>query len=138
MVEGVFLLKLTISYGNKMPINYNSRNIELAKALRKNMTPQEKHLWYDYLANYKPNFQRQKSIDNFIADFYCQKAKLIVEIDGAEHFTENGRRKDVLRTEILEKYGLTVIRFTNSQINKKFKDVCEEIDKTVKLRLENN
>ena len=93
MVEGVFLLKLTISYENKMPINYNSRNIELAKALRKNMTPQEKHLWYDYLANYKPNFQRQKSIDNFIADFYCQKAKLIVEIDGAEHFTEKWKKK---------------------------------------------
>ena len=101
-----------------MPINYNSKNIELAKILRKNMTPQEKHLRYDYLACYKPNFQRQKSIDNFIADFYCQKAKLIIEIDGAEHFTEEGRIKDDLRTEILEKYGLTVIRFTNRQIEK--------------------
>ena len=121
-----------------MPLNYNPKNIELAKALRKNMTPQEKHLWYDYLAGYKPNFQRQKSIDNFIADFYCQKAKLIIEIDGAEHFTEEGRRKDSLRTEILEKYGLTVIRFTNRQIDGKFKAVCEEIDKTVKSRIKNN
>ena len=65
-----------------MPLNYNSENIELAKSMRKNMTPQEKHLWYDYLADYKPNFQRQKSIDYFIVDFYCQKAKLIIEIDG--------------------------------------------------------
>ena len=121
-----------------MPLNYNPKNIELAKVLRKNMTPQEKHLWYDYLAGYKPNFQRQKSIDNFIADFYCQKAKLIIEIDGAEHFTEEGRRKDSLRTEILEKYGLMVIRFTNRQIDGKFKAVCEEIDKTVKSRIKNN
>ena len=80
MVEGVFLRKLTKNE-DKMPLNYNPENIELAKALRKNMTPQEKHLWYDYLAGYKPNFQRQKSIDNFIADFYCQKAKLIIEIE---------------------------------------------------------
>ena len=115
-----------------MPLNYNPENIELAKALRKNMPPQEKHLWYDYLADYKPDFQRQKSIDNFIVDFYCQKAKLIIEIDGAEHFTEEGRRKDALRTEILEKYGLIVIRFTNRQIDKNFKYVCSEIDKTVK------
>ena len=118
-----------------MPLNYNSENIELAKSMRKNMTPQEKHLWYDYLADYKPNFQRQKSIDNFIVDFYCQKAKLIIEIDGTGHFTEEGRRKDSLRTEILEKYGLTVIRFTNRQIDRKFKAVCEEIDKTVKSKI---
>lgn len=121
-----------------MPLNYNPKNIELAKALRKNMTPQEKHLWYDYLADYKPDFQRQKSIDNFIVDFYCQKAKLIIEIDGTGHFTEEGRRKDSLRTEILEKYGLMVIRFTNRQIDGKFKAVCEEIDKTVKSRIKNN
>ena len=102
------------------------------------MTPQEKHLWYDYLACYKPNFQRQKSIDNFIADFYCRKAKLIIEIDGTEHFTEEGRIKDALRTEILEKYGLTVIRFTNRQTDKNFNAVCEEIDKTVKAKIQNN
>ena len=121
-----------------MMLNYNSKNIELAKTLRKNMTPQEKHLWYDYLANYKPNFQRQKSIDNFIVDFYCQKARLIIEIDGAEHFTKDGRRKDGLRTDILEKYDLIVIRFTNGQIDKNFKAVCEYIDKTVKSRTKNN
>jgi very-short-patch-repair endonuclease len=85
-----------------------------------------------------PNFQRQKSIDNFIADFYCRKAKLIIEIDGAEHFTEEGRIKDALRTEILEKYGLTVIRFTNRQTDKNFNAVCEEIDKTVKAKIQNN
>ncbi|MBQ8403841.1 MAG: endonuclease domain-containing protein [Clostridia bacterium] len=121
-----------------MPLNYNHKNIELAKNLRKNMTPQEKHLWYDYLAEYKPNFQRQKAIDNFIADFYCQKAKLIIEIDGAEHFTEDGKRRDDLRTEILEKYDLTVIRFSNFDIDKNFNTVCECIDKTVKARIEKN
>jgi very-short-patch-repair endonuclease len=85
-----------------------------------------------------PNFQRQKSIDNFIADFYCRKAKLIIEIDGAEHFTEEGKIKDALRTEILEKYGLTVIRFTNRQTDKNFNAVCKEIDKTVKAKIQNN
>ena len=121
-----------------MPLKYNHKNIEPAKKLRKNMTPQEKHLWYDHLSKCKPNFQRQKSIDDFIADFYCQKEKLIVEIDGAEHFTEEGRRKDALRTEVLEKYDLTVIRFTNSQIDKNFNAVCDHIDKIVKSRNENN
>ncbi len=119
-----------------MPLNYNHKNIELAKNLRKNMTPQEKHLWYDYLADYKPNFQRQKAIDNFIVDFYCQKAKLIIEIDGSEHFTEDGKKRDSLRTEILEKYDLKVIRFSNFDIDKNFKAVCEFIDKTVKSRIE--
>ena len=99
-----------------MSLNYNEKNIILAKNLRKNATPQENHLWYDFLAKYELRFQRQKAIDNFIADFYCHKAKLVIEIDGSQHYTEEGREKDEFRTEILEGSTLKVIRFTNHQI----------------------
>ena len=118
-----------------MPLKYNGKNIILAKNLRKNATPQENHLWYDFLAKYEIRFQRQKAIDNFIADFYCHKAKLIIEIDGSQHYTEEGRQKDEFRTEILEGYDLKVIRFTNRQINTNFHGVCKYIDIIVKASL---
>ena len=115
-----------------MSLDYNAKNITLAKNLRKNATPQENHLWYDFLSKYEIRFQRQKAIDNFIADFYCHKAKLIIEVDGSQHYTEEGIQKDTFRTEILEEYDLKVIRFTNGQINKNFKGVCAYIDAVVK------
>ena len=115
-----------------MPLKYNGKNIILAKNLRKNATPQENHLWYDFLSKYEVRFQRQKSIDNFIADFYCYKAKLIIEIDGSQHYTEYGFQKDEFRTEILEGYGLKIIRFTNKQIDNNFYEVCDYIDMVVK------
>ena len=118
-----------------MSLDYNPKNITLAKTLRKNATPQEKHLWYDFLSQYEIRFQRQKAIDNFIADFYCHKAKLIIEIDGFGHHTETGRQKDQFRTEILEGYNLKVVRFTNRQIDTEFLDVCEYIDAVVKASL---
>ena len=122
-----------------MSLFYNEKNITLAKNLRKSATPQENHLWYDFLSTYEIRFQRQKAIDNFIADFYCHKAKLIIEIDGTQHHTERGMQKDEFRTEILEGYDLRVIRFTNRQITTNFSMVCEYIDTTVKslLREEN-
>ena len=118
-----------------MSLKYETKNITLAKNLRKNATPQENHLWYDFLSKYDIRFQRQKAIDNFIADFYCHKAKLIVEIDGVQHRTEAGKQKDEFRTEILEGYGLKVIRFTNKQINENFHGVCRYIDAEVKASL---
>ena len=118
-----------------MSLDYNEKNITLAKNLRKKAPPQENHLWYDFLSKYEIRFQRQKSIDNFIADFYCHKAKLIVEIDGSQHYTEKGIKNDDFRTEILEGYDLKVIRFTNEQINTNFYGVCEYIDTTVKAFL---
>ena len=121
--------------GVNMSLDYNEKNITLAKNLRKNATPQENHLWYDFLSKYEVRFQRQKAIDNFIADFYCHKAKLIIEIDGSQHYTEEGRYKDEFRTEILEGYDLRVIRFTNIQINTNFPGVCEYIDAVVKASL---
>ena len=115
-----------------MSLDYNAKNITLAKNLRKNATPQENHLWYDFLSKYEIRFQRQKAINNFIADFYCHKAKLVIEIDGSQHHTEEGIQRDTFRTEILEGCNLRVIRFTNQQINKNFYGVCEYIDTIVK------
>ncbi|MBQ4108949.1 MAG: endonuclease domain-containing protein [Clostridia bacterium] len=114
-----------------MSLEYNKSNITLAKNLRKSATPEERHLWYDFLSKYKIRFQRQKAIDNFIADFYCHRARLIIEIDGSQHYTKIGKQKDEFRTEILEGYDLRIIRFTNNQINTNFRGVCEYIDDAV-------
>ena len=115
-----------------MSLRYNGKNIIHTKNLRKNATRQEKKLWYDFLSKYPVRFQRQKAIDNFIADFYCHKAKLIIELDGSQHFTEKGLSKDAMRTEKLETYNLKVIRIANNQISKNFRGVCEYIDMIVK------
>ena len=120
-----------------MSLKYNKKNITLAKNLRKNATPQENRLWYDFLAKHEVRFQRQNAIDNFIADFYCHKAKLIIEIDGSGHFTQEGVQKDELRTSVLEGYDLQVIRITNRQINTNFHGVCEYIDEVVKKAMQN-
>jgi len=132
------ITKATDKYKNgkaNMSLDYNEKNITLAKNLRKNATPQEKRLWYDFLSKYKTRFQRQKAIDHFIADFYCHKAKLIIEIDGSQHYTEKGTQKDEFRTEILAEYNLKVVRFANHQIDNDFQSVCEYIDAVVEASL---
>ena len=113
-----------------MSLPYNKNLIPKAKKLRKNMTPQEKHLWYDFLSKYPKTFrfQRQKTINNYIVDFYCHKAKLVIELDGSQHFTDEGIIYDKERTKILQTYGLTIVRFTNYEIDKKFDSVCKYID----------
>ena len=113
-------------------IPYNKNLVKNAKALRKQMTREEKKLWYDFLAKYTVRFQRQKAIDHFIADFYCHEARLIVEIDGAQHYADAEAQKDEFRTEVLAGYGLRVIRFTNRQINTNFQGVCAYIDAVVR------
>ena len=118
-----------------MSLDYKKENIALAKNLRKNATKQENRLWYDFLSKYEIRFQRQKAIDHFIADFYCHKAKLIIEIDGSQHYTEEGKQKDEFRTEILKGYDLKVIRFTNHQIDTNFRGVCEYINSIVHASL---
>ena len=92
------------------------------------MTPQEKQLWYHFLSGHALHFRRQHPVAYYILDFYCAKAKLAIEIDGAEHYTESGKISDQARTELLNKYGITVIRFSNSQIDHHFDDVCKVID----------
>ena len=111
---------------------YNKNNIPLAKNLRKNMTPHERKLWYEFLRNYPVRFQRQKAIGNYIADFYCDKAKLIVEIDGSQHFDDAAIEYDNKRTKYFNSLGLRVLRFTNHEIHTMFQAVCDTIDITVK------
>lgn len=115
--------------------NYNKSNIKIAKILRQNMTKQERKLWYLFLREYSIRFQRQKSIDNFITDFYCAKAKLIIELDGSGHYDPSQMLKDRIRTERLEEMDLTVIRICNLDIDNNFKNVCEYIDTLVKSSL---
>ena len=115
---------------------YNKNLKENARYLRKNMTRHEKHLWYDFLRKYPVKFYRQRPIDRYIVDFYCSKAKLVIELDGSQHYTAEGMEYDQIRTEILEKYNLYVIRFSNYDIDKNFRSVCEMIDIKVKERME--
>lgn len=111
---------------------YNHKLIPRAKELRKDATEQEKCLWYKYLSQYPIRFQRQKTIGRFIADFYCAKAKLAIELDGSQHFSNEGKAYDESRTAGLEEYGITVIRFSNAEVDRHFESVCEVIDKTVR------
>lgn len=115
-----------------MDRKHNSALTENAKALRKEMTKEERHLWYDFLRDYPVRFLRQKVIDQYIVDFYCHKARLVVELDGSQHYEEDGTRRDRIRTEQLEKRGLKVIRIPNNEVNRNFRGVCEYIDLAVK------
>ena len=116
-------------------MKHNPNNKPLAKALRKEMTPWERKLWYCFLKDYPVRFQRQKCIDNFIVDFYCFQGKIIIELDGGGHYEPNKVKADDKRTRILENYGLKVIRFCNTDIDKNFYGVCTMIDQEVMSRI---
>ena len=122
--------------GIAMQYKHNKKLVPNAKQLRKEMTKEEHHLWYDFLREYPVRFLRQKVIGNFIVDFYCAKAKLVVELDGSQHYEEENITKDNERTEFLEKYGLTIIRIPNNEVNNNFRGVCEYIDLLVRQNLE--
>ena len=110
-----------------MSLEYNRKNIPLAKNLRRNATPQENHLWYDFLAKYEIRFQRQKAIDGFIADFYCHKAKLVIELDGSQHYEKENGKSDFVRDSKLKSEDIKVLRYTNLQIKNEFENVCKDI-----------
>ena len=116
--------------------NWNLKKV--SQTLRKNMTPQERHLWYDYLHTYKPAFHRQKTVLNYVLDFYCPKAKLAVELDGSQHYEEEQHQYDAKRTEKLQRLGVMVLRFTNREIDKQFEAVRSYIDMLVKERLQSD
>jgi very-short-patch-repair endonuclease len=115
---------------------YNPNLIDRAKELRKNLTPAEKKLWYDYLRNFKYRVLRQRPIDHFIVDFYCPSLKLVIEVDGDSHFTEEAEAADRERTQQLEGYGIRVIRFTNQEVLKDFESVCRSIAAEIPVDLE--
>ena len=115
-------------------MHYNHKNTEYAKSLRKDMTPWERKLWHCFLKTYPIRIQRQKSIDQFIVDFYCAKAKLVIELDGSGHYDPAAQKKDFERTKQLENAGYKVIRFCNRDIDKNFYGVCTAIDDEINKR----
>lgn len=118
-----------------MQSKHNKQLVPLAKQLRKEMTKQERHLWYDFLRFYPVRFSRQKVLGRYIADFYSAEAKLVIELDGSQHFDTANAQKDDERTAFLREYGLTVIRIPNNEVDWNFRGVCEYIDAAVKQSL---
>ncbi|MBP3300684.1 MAG: endonuclease domain-containing protein [Clostridia bacterium] len=111
---------------------HKKENVPLAQTLRKRMTPEERRMWYDFLKDYPIRFKRQVAIGPYIVDFYCPTVKLVIELDGRQHYTEEGRKNDAERTAYLkENCGIHVIRFKNYQIRDRFSSVCEQIELTV-------
>ena len=107
-----------------------------AQNLRKNMTKEERHLWYDFLKTYPVQFKRQHSVGAYIVDFYCYQAALVVELDGSQHCDPTDRMYDDRRTQFLNKQGLYVLRISNLDVMREFAGVCELIDRTVKFRMQ--
>ena len=118
-----------------MQSKHNKQLVPLARQLRKNMTKEERHLWYDFLRSYSVRFSRQKVLGKYIVDFYSAEAKLVIELDGSQHYEDGNIQKDTDRTAFLESYGLTVIRIPNNEVNRNFRGVCEYIDAVVKQSL---
>ena len=115
-----------------MERKHNEDLTEAARELRKNMTKEERRLWYDFLRQYPVRFVRQKVLGHYIADFYCAEAKLVIELDGSQHFEPAGQAKDAERTAFLAGYDLKVIRIPNNEMRDNFQGVCDYIDDTVK------
>lgn len=118
-----------------MDRKHNPNLVPNAKALRKNMTKEERHLWYDFLRNYSIRFSRQKVFGRYIVDFYSARAKLVIELDGSQHYKDEEIKYDIERTRYIEQYGIKLIRIPNNEINSNFYGVCEYIDKEVKKRI---
>ena len=118
-----------------MERKHNKMLTENAKILRNNMSKEEKHLWYDYLRKCPVRFSRQKVLGKYIADFYSAEAKIVIELDGAQHFEKENRIYDEKRTEFLEQYDLKIIRIPNGEINTNFEGICRYIDKQIEQSL---
>lgn len=114
---------------------YNKGNIDNARNLRKNMTRQEKHLWFDFLRDYPVKIYRQRNIGKYIVDFYCSKAKLAIEIDGEQHYERKAIIDDQVRSDEIGLFDVKVIRYTNADIDKNFDAVCVDIDAKIKRRI---
>ena len=110
---------------------HNKKLTAVSKTLRKNMTKEERHLWYDFLKTLPCTVHRQKVIGSYIVDFYCASAKLVIELDGSQHFEPTGQKKDGERDAFLQEQGLTVLRYANTDVNKNFEGVCLDIQKHI-------
>ena len=105
----------------------NSKLTPYAKKLRREMTKEERHLWYDFLRQLPVTFNRQKVIGSYIEDFYCARARLVIELDGSQHYEDKGLAVDRERDQTLSALGLHVLRYSNLDINQNFTGVCEDI-----------
>ena len=114
----------------------DSQILRRSQTLRKQMTKEERHLWYDFLKNYPIQFKRQYPIGYYFADFYCYQAKLVVELDGSQHYEPEEIEYDRRRTEYLQQQGYTVLRVSNRDVMTKFRSVCEHIHTTVQNRMQ--
>jgi very-short-patch-repair endonuclease len=112
--------------GKSLP--FNPKLKDYASDMRKEMTKEENHLWYDYLSKLKSPFLRQKIIGHYIVDFYCAKHRLVIEVDGSQHYTHEGMTYDQIRTEYLIHFELNILRFSNNDVTNKFEAVCRKID----------
>ncbi len=105
----------------------NSKLTGNAKSLRKNMTKEERHLWYDFLKTLPITVSRQKVIGNYIVDFYIASAKFVIELDGSQHYEDKGIEDDSKRDEFLTSLGIKVLRYLNLDVHQRFESVCEDI-----------
>ena len=117
-----------------MALPKNNDLLKNARTLRKEMTPQELRLWYRFLRTYPVKIYKQRIIGEYIVDFYCHPARLVIEIDGSQHYDPEGIAYDEARTAYLQSLGLQVIRFSNADINVRFPAVCEEIHRIITHR----
>ena len=113
---------------------YTKDSKRLSQKLRKEMTSYEKHLWYDYLKPHPATFHRQKQFGHYIVDFYCASAKVVVELDGSQHYEPEEVQRDAERDQYLSGLGLAVLRFSNADVDQRFDGVCAAIDRTVRER----
>ncbi len=110
-----------------MNSSYNGRLISNAKRLRREMTKEERHLWYDFLKQLPITVHRQKVLGNFIVDFYIASCKIVIEVDGSQHYEDKHREEDAQRDLELNQMGCTVLRYSNADINQRFQSVCDDI-----------
>ena len=115
-------------------MKHNSKLTPLAQNLRNHMTKEERRLWYEFLRDYPYQFRRQVAFGNYILDFYCAAAKLAIELDGSQHYEPEGKCYDEKRDAFLECNGILVLRFSNPDVLRNLRGVCEKIDLTVKQR----
>ena len=109
----------------------NARLTPNAQTLRRNMTKEERHLWYDFLKSLPVTFNRQKVLGPYIVDFYCGSAGIVIELDGSQHYEVDGCAADKERDRWLKELWITVFRFSNADVNCNFRGVCGEIMKYI-------
>ena len=119
-----------------MAISKDNSQLENARRLRREMTPHERKLWYLFLRKYPVKIYKQRIIGRFIVDFYCASAKLIIEVDGSQHYEPQAMAYDAERSAFLSDLGLEALRFSNREIDRDFRGVCEQINLTIQNRLQ--